>query len=272
MTRLLIVESNTAELIDLARARRWRLGSEMFASAFRQWLPEVRVEVIYPYINNEGIDDIDAFDGVVFTGSSVDWSTDAPQAEPLRRLMERTFAAELPTYGSCNGLQLAAVVLGGAVTYSPNGFELGLAQVQRLDDGSGVSPLTHGRASHFSVCTIHRDEVSQLPEQARCVATNEHSAVQAFTFQSGTVNFWGTQYHPEYCPSDMSQRLNLGEGLFESTGDLGARLAKAETDERSAASLGTTCEELAHPTRSIELKNWLVHIGALSTVQHGSVA
>ena len=272
MTRLLIVESNTAELIDLALARRWRLGSEMFVSAFRQWLPEVRVEVIYPYINNEGIDDIDTFDGVVFTGSSVDWSTDAPQAEPLRRLMERAFTAGLPTYGSCNGLQLAAVVLGGAVTYSPHGFELGLARVQRLDDCSWTSPLMNGRNRHFSVCTIHRDEVSRLPEQARCVATNEHSAVQAFTFQSGEVNFWGTQYHPEFRASDMSQRLNLGEGLFESTGDLGAMLEKAETDERTAANLGTTCEELGHLTRTIELKNWLVHIGALAALRHESVA
>ena len=50
--------------------------------------------------------------------------------------MEQVFTHAKPVWGSCNGLQLAAVVLGGSVAASPNGIEIGLAKdMMKTTDG-----------------------------------------------------------------------------------------------------------------------------------------
>lgn len=69
--------------------------------------------VIRPY-DGDGTPDLLGFDGIVFTGSSVGWNTDDTRAAPLAAVMRDGFAAGVPTLGSCNGMQLAASVLGGS--------------------------------------------------------------------------------------------------------------------------------------------------------------
>lgn len=254
MTTILIVEGNTPDLLVAGRSY-----SACFVRSFQGLAAELNLRVVTPYSAALSADVFQDVDGVVFTGSSVDWPTDAPQAAPLRTEMTRAFDTGLPVWGSCNGLQLAAVILGGSVGASPNGVEIGLARDMRVTDAGLRHPMMAGRMDRFAAPCVHRDEVQSLPDGAVLLAGNAHSRVQAMAYQSSSVDFWGTQYHPELTAPDIgaivSRQTMAGHDI-----SFGADLNAAETDADAAVRVGSTPAELSLSTRARELLNWIVHV------------
>jgi GMP synthase (glutamine-hydrolysing) len=254
MITILIVEATPAVLIAKGRFD-FAAG---FALVLRALDASLRITWTNPYDAPLTCDALDKPDAVIFAGSSVDWSTDAPEAAPLRAAMEAVFASGKPVWGSCNGLQLAAVVLGGAVEASPNGVEVGLARDVRMTAQGQVHPMLTGRRDEYAVPCIHRDEISRLPAGATLLAGNAHSPVQAMSYAQGGVDFWGAQYHPELCPADIAHVLrNTGNSP-----ELAGLLDKVETDNAAAKALGSNAAEQAAPGRTVELSNWLAHVAA----------
>ena len=239
---------------------RGRRGAEGFEQAFAHLAPDADLRVHNPYADALNADDLAGVDGVVFTGSGVSWSTDAAEAACQRAAMELVFDAGLPSWGSCNGMQLAAVVLGGQVAASPNGLEVGVAQATRLTPAGQTHPQFKSRSAVFAVPCIHRDEVSQLPTGAVKLAENAHSENQAFSYDNGGVSFWGAQYHPELCLTHVAHYLEDDDSIFAGKLDLIADLHNAENDTQAAARLGTSQDALTASYRTIELANWLAHV------------
>ena len=104
-------------------------------------------------------------------------------------MMRDGFAVGLPTIGSCNGMQLAASVLGGSSTASPNGREDGLSGDIRLTNAGRNHVMMAGREDGYAVPCTHRDEVVRLPEVGVRLAGNGHSAVQAFAIDCDGIDF-----------------------------------------------------------------------------------
>jgi len=246
---ILIVESNSPEITATGQC-----AATPFVDTLAILDPQIRTRVVAPY--ETLLEEVGEVDGIIFTGSGVTWSVDAPEAAPLRETMERVLDAGVPIWGSCNGLQLAAVVLGGAVGASPNGQELGLARDMTLTKAGAEHAMMVGRDKGFAVPCLHRDEVQSLPEGAVLLAGNAHSPVQAMAYEQGGVQFWGTQYHPEMSPRSVARGLR-GYGLFQDRlADLEA-LEQAESDADAAARLGSSMAELSPTGRARELSNWL---------------
>ncbi|MEQ9694483.1 type 1 glutamine amidotransferase [Shimia sp. SDUM112013] len=256
MTTILIIESNTPDLLAIGKS-----AAASFVRTFQGIAPEVTLKIACPYAAPLNDDVFDGVDGVVFSGSGVMWSTADAQAAPLRAEMERAFERGRPVWGSCNGMQLAAVVLGGGVGESPNGFEIGAARDTRLSPDGAAHPMMAGRKDGFAVPCIHRDEVQALPEGAVLIAGNAHSPVQAMAYEVGGVDFWGTQYHPEMSMADVAASTG-GRSLFDGARDLTDDLARADKDPNAAFRLGTSVEALALQERARELVNWLAHVRA----------
>lgn len=251
MTTILILEGNSTAMVQQGKA-----DALPFVKSFMALDPSVRVRVDAPYARPLEAADLEGVDGVVFTGSGVEWSTAEPEAEPLRAAMRQVFKAGLPSWGSCNGMQLAAVVLGGDVGASPKGVELGIAQDITLTEAAEAHPMMAGKVSGFGSPCVHRDEVQTLPEGAILMAGNAHSPVQAFVYEKDGVDFWGVQYHPECDALDLASWLRP-------KGAHGEMVADLETmDAAAAARLGTTAEEMSGPVRMKELANWLDHVKA----------
>jgi GMP synthase (glutamine-hydrolysing) len=246
MLRILIVESNPPE---------YRAYAPIYAGALRGIAPSLDITSVAPYAG-EALEaaTIDAADGVVFTGSSVSWSTDAPEAEPLRSAMRVVFDRKVPSYGSCNGLQLAVAVLGGAVGASPNGCEDGVARDITVTEAGQSHPMMAGRGATYASLSIHRDEVTALPDGATLLSGNAHSPVQAMAYEQDGVIFWGSQYHPELQPDWLAAQL---EKIGRLPPDTCAALARAATDPDAAAQLGVAPENLASDALTLELRNWL---------------
>lgn len=249
MTHLLIIEANTPDMPPATAG---------FVEAFARLDQTVTIAQHAPYTDPLSVDHLAGVDGVVFTGSGVAWSTDAAEAKPQRDAMELVFQHGLPSWGSCNGMQLATVVLGGVVGASPKGIEVGVAQ--NLARADTDHPMFAGRAATWETPCIHRDETQRLPIGAVLSATNDHSPVQAFAYEQNGVDFWGTQYHPELSTTRIADYMRNRDSIFQDHADMIADLDIAETNEQAAARLGTTPDMLAFDTRTLELANWLAHV------------
>lgn len=253
MARVLVVDSDTAAHNARLHTRFGRTTGAGYADALKEIDASCITEIIRPY-DGDAAPKMSAFDGVAFTGSGVEWNTDDARAAPLAAVMRAAFAAGVPSFGSCNGMQLAASVLGGASDASPNGREDGLALNVRLTEAGRVHPMMQGRVDGFAVPCVHRDEVTRMPAGTVVLAENTHTPVQAMAYEQDGIRFWGVQYHPEY-PLPF-----IGKGVAEWErwpADKASDLAVAHADAEAAHRLGARFEDLQTEMRVTELRNWL---------------
>jgi len=258
MPRILIVESNPDEVSTALVARAGATLADVYAAALTTIDGMVEIEIISPYDGDDTPDMTDV-DGVAFTGSSVEWNTEDDRAAPLAAVMRSAFAAGRPVIGSCNGMQLAASILGGSSAASLNGREDGMATGIELTEAGRTHPMMAGRRDGFAVPCTHRDEVVRLPEGAVRLAGNSHSNVQAFAIDRDGIDFWGMQYHPEFSPSYVGRYLgNIGRVPPQIANDL----MQAEHDEGAARRLETSPGDQGDAVRMLELRNWMARFQA----------
>ncbi|WP_300032416.1 type 1 glutamine amidotransferase [uncultured Roseobacter sp.] len=251
--RILVVDNDPGEINARKRAQYGETTGEGYAAALKAVDPACDVAIAAPY-DGDALPLLSELDGVVFTGSAVDWTTEDPLAAALAEAMRRVFAAGVPTLGSCNGFQLAASVLGGATAPSPNGREDGLALGIRLTDAGRTHPLLAGRNDGYAAPCVHRDEVVRVPQGAVVLAANSHSPVQAMVYERDGVRFWGMQYHPEYSLKFIGARVRDWD-LFPD--DKAADLTVADEDPDAAARLGVRFADMQPEMRMTEIRNWL---------------
>ena len=240
MPRILVVESNPRSICDRIFAEAGSDFGTLYADVLVSLRGDVTTTITLPY-EGETVSDMALFDGVAFTGSSVEWNTGDDRASPLAEVMRRAFASGCPVIGSCNGMQLAASVLGGVTSASAKGREDGLAHGIRLTEQGRTHPMMTGKPQTFDAPCTHRDEVERLPEGAVRLAGNAHSEVQAFAFERDGISFWGTQYHPEFPPGFLARYL-ASSGKGSPVG-----LAGLASSESSAEAV----------MRTSEIRNWV---------------
>ncbi|MCA3631540.1 MAG: type 1 glutamine amidotransferase [Methylobacterium sp.] len=160
------------------------------------------------------------YDGVAITGSPLHIWKREPESIRQIELAREVFRSGVPFFGSCWGLQVAAVAAGGHVQKNPRGREFGFARrIAPTADGARHALLA-GRPALFDAPCSHLDEVAALPADSTLLASNAVSRVQAaeIRYQGGT--FWGVQYHPEYVHSVLAYILDqragdlVAEGFF----------------------------------------------------------
>ena len=256
MRRIVIVDSDPAEINASKRELYGLSTGEAFATALAETDASCATAIICPY-DGDAIPDLDDVNGVVFTGSAVEWNTQDTRAAPLAHAMRAVFAQGVPSFGSCNGLHLAASVLGGISDVSANGREIGLAKDIKLTQAGRVHPMMADRVDGYAVPCVHRDEVVRLPEGAVVLAGNAHTAVQAMEYAQGGIRFWGVQYHPEYTLPFIGQRVRAWPD-FDAT--VSADLQIAHTDPDAANRLAVRYEDMQTSARMTEIKNWLASL------------
>ncbi|MEM6676612.1 MAG: type 1 glutamine amidotransferase [Pseudomonadota bacterium] len=287
MGRVLVVEGNTPEVVTGTVAVGLQPAAELYADVLQALSAAegvaLETEIARPSFPDCDVEmvPLEGLDGVALTGSGVSWSADDARAAVHRRLLERVFAAGIPVIGSCWGLHVGAVVLGGAVGHCAAGLELGVARHVRLTAAGRAHPMHADRGPVFDVPCIHRDEVSRLPAGAVVTAENDHSAVQAMVVETGGVRFWGVQYHPECGPDEtLGYLLRRGENalrdiaVIEDAASLQAIIAdmrKMLADPAGNAALawryGMRPEVLEPWLRRAELRAWLAAIGIIAPLQ-----
>lgn len=272
MTRLLLMEGNIAARRARARALGIRTSSEIYTLSIHAHFPDIAIDVVNAADPDwkipDGRDFAD-YDGFVISGSAlhaydIEFAV-TNQIDVLRQAAE----AGLPVFGSCWGLQIAAMAGGGAVQYHPKGKEVGFARkIMPTEAGRGHPMFAH-KPPVFDAPCIHYDEVLRLPEGSTLLASNAHSEIQAAIIPLGKTQIWAVQYHPEY---DVQQVLAvyslyaddmIGPDFFADRAELDAYCAKLRTliahpdDAGAAWQLGIDADVLDDRTRRGEIIAWV---------------
>lgn len=200
MTRILIIDGAARAWQEELVALDGLLNCEMFERALRLHDPDVNcvtLNVVDGESFRPGVSAAD-FDGAVITGSPLNVYNVLPEVARQIEFVRSVFAAGVPVYGSCWGLQLATVVLGGAVRLNPRGREVGIARSIVRTEAGRCHPLFGDKPAVFDALCSHLDEVEALPPDASVLAGNRVSDVQAMTVETPAASFTGVQYHPEH--------------------------------------------------------------------------
>ena len=240
MTTILILEGQTAEIVQSGRSY-----AASFVTALMSLDPGLMITAKNPNMHAISAADFEGVDGIVFTGSSVAWDTSDPRGQAQVDAMAAALKTGLPIWGSCNGFQLIASVLGGVVGESPNGFEGGLAENLQLTDAGKTHPMMAGRKDGDGVPCVHRDEIQLLPDGAVLLAGNAHSPIQAAAYEINGIDYWRAQYHPELTPAFIADSLTRKDAVGYADTIAAMRELNAKEDTLS---------------RLTELRNWLAHV------------
>ncbi len=247
-------------------------ADELFLRALRRLAPDARIETLMIADLETPLPDdgaIAGYDGFLWTGSNLTIYEDDSRVTRQIDFSRRLFEVGRPQFGSCWGVQMAAVAAGGEVRKNPRGRELGFGRKIRLTAEGRGHPMYEGKPEVFDGFIMHLDEVTRLPEGATLLATNDHTHVQALEVRHRKGVFWATQYHPEYELSEMARlfvaraEALIREGFFADRTALEHRVARMEALARDPQrrdlrwDLVIGDDLLVDDLRQTELRNWL---------------
>ena len=215
---------------------------------------------------------LNAYDGYIWTGSNLTIYDDVPEVTRQIELCQAIYKAGAPQYGSCWGVQMAALAAGGEVKKNPRGREWSIARNITLTEAGQAHPMYTGKPHKFNGFIMHLDEVTRIPAGGVLLAGNSHTPVQALSVKHGQGEFWATQYHPEFTLYEMARLIIarwpalVKEGFFETEAEATAlvdKMTALSKDPQNVAlrqELDVGDDILADSIRQLEVKNWLEYL------------
>lgn len=249
---------------------------ELYLNMLRPMVPHGNFDVLYVADLDTALPEgaaLNSYDGYIWTGSDLTLYHDVPEVTRQIELSRAIYRAGVPQYGSCWGVQMAAIAAGGEVKLNPRGREWSIARDIRLTDAGKSHPMYTGKPHRFDGFIMHLDEVTQIPAGGTLLATNEHTPVQALSVKyPGGGEFWATQYHPEFTLFEMARLIDARkkpltkEGFFNEESEVaslvGQMIALSEEPEngelRQALNVGD--DILDDKIRQLEVENWLKYL------------
>ena len=214
-----------------------------------------------------------AYDAYIWTGSNLTIYHDDLEVTRQIDFSRSLFEAGIPQYGSCWGVQMAAMVAGGMVAKNPNGREWSIARDIELTDAGKTHPMYTGKQHKFDGFIMHLDEVTVVPDGALLLATNAHTRVHALAVKHPDGGeFWATQYHPEFTLYEMARLLIarkpplVKEGFFETEDDVVVlveqmtELSQNPNNQELRELLNVHDDVLDDVIRQSEVHNWLEYL------------
>ncbi|MFY8113828.1 MAG: type 1 glutamine amidotransferase [Rhabdaerophilum sp.] len=221
--RFLIIEGNTREVREGYRAGQGVTPAEGYGNVMVGLAGDARYDILHAADADAALPAGTGFadyDAAIITGSALHLWQRAPEALRQVEAARAIYRAGIPFFGSCWGLQVAAVAAGGDVRRNPRGREVGFARKITRNAAGQAHPLLDGRPDVFDAPCSHLDEVAVPPPGAVILASNAVSPVQAAEFRFDGGTFWGVQYHPEYTLADLAFLIDrrmatlIEEGFF----------------------------------------------------------
>jgi GMP synthase (glutamine-hydrolysing) len=268
--RILVIDGNRAA----TREQQVAVGGEPTGEGYvrtLQSLTAVSCDIVRPADGEVRFDPgsgLESYDGVAITGSALNVYEGGAHVERQIELARAVFAAGVPFFGSCWGLQVAVSAAGGRVRRNPLGREFGFARRIELGEAGRRHPMFRGKPAVYEAITVHRDDIEQLPEGAVVLARND-MGLQAAELRHGRGVCWGVQYHPEYSFGEIAATaLRYGatlieEELFVDRAELESfvsdlrRLMRNPRDRRLTWKHGLGLGLQDEACKLAELRNWL---------------
>ena len=248
---------------------------EMYVDFLKEYTPNAKVDALYIADLDTTLPsgtNLNSYDAYIWTGSNLTIYHDEPRVTRQIEFCRAVYGAGKPQFGSCWGVQMAAMAAGGMVEKNPKGREWAFARNIRLTEAGKAHPLYKGKPSQFDGFIMHLDIVTKIPQGATLLASNDYSPVQALAVTHGKGTFWATQYHPEYNLYEMARLLIARkepltkEGFFKAETEVEQLAGKLielyqHPDNQSLRSeLKIGDDILGKPIRQQELRNWVDYL------------
>lgn len=273
--KLLVVEGNTRAGREAAHKAGMMTQSELYVETLKKLRPLSQIDVVCPTDAESQLPAgarLEGYDGIVWTGSALNVYDRTPEIERQIDLMRICFQRRTKMFGSCWGLQIAAVARGGDVHANAMGREIGIARQIRPTGEGRAHPMYAGKGDSFDAVAIHLDHIVRPPSGCSILATNAMSSIQAAEIRHGEAVFWGVQYHPEFDLAYIAALMRrygemmVREGFCRDKGDVDTLAAEwieaagnpERKDLRWRYGLGP---DILDPARRMaEIDNWLGEI------------
>ncbi len=249
---------------------------EMYMDFLKVYAPNASIDALYiadletPQPTRANIASYDAW---IWTGSNLTiYHRDDSRVTRQIELCREIYDVGKPQFGSCWGVQMAAMAAGGRVEKNPKGREWAFARDIQLTDAGKKHPLYKGKPEHFDGFIMHLDIVTEIPQGGTLLASNVHSHVQALEVKRGKGTFWATQYHPEYTLYEMARLLIARkepltkEGFFKAESEVETlannmiALSKNPESQELRKMLRMGDDILTAQIRQQELRNWVDYL------------
>jgi GMP synthase-like glutamine amidotransferase len=162
---------------------------------------------VFNTVKGQYPDSFENYDAVLLTGSRADCFSQDPWVQVLRHTVEALLDTKKKLVGVCFGHQLIALCLGCKVGRAPQGWGAGRMLYQWL---APELPQAQGR-HNIALLASHQDQVFDLPQGARLLASSEFCPVAAFAVDD---RVFCVQAHPEFVADYSSYLLNKRRALL----------------------------------------------------------
>ena len=272
MARILVIDGNQAEIRAKHKAVGGTDSGDGYAHTLKALQPDLEIDIVRPADEEPKLPDgvaLADYDGVAISGSALNIYSREVAVERQVDLTKAVFAAGLPCFGSCWGLQLGVTAAGGNVIRNPRGREFGFARRIMLNAQGRDHAMFQGKPEVFEAVTVHVDTVDSLPPGGVPLAHNDMGLQAAEIRFTNGGSFWGVQYHPEYSVAEaaaMARRyadVLIRDGLLRDQSDLEALAADLAAldanpdDARLAWRYGVGESITNRDVKLAELRNWL---------------
>ncbi|WP_410217793.1 glutamine amidotransferase-related protein [Paracoccus sp. (in: a-proteobacteria)] len=265
------MSSETRDQCDTRRHYAGAASHESYETALRSLKGDLAVEhaSCVEGESNLTTDGLRRFDGIFFPGSPIQLHEESEETRLAIQFMDRVFEAGTPSFGSCAGLQIAAVAAGGRSAPRSHGLEAAFSRHVLPTDAGRNHPMLKGRPPVWTAPAMHSSVVTELPKGAVLLAHNADTRVEAAEIRHRNGVFWGVQYHPEINLAEIAASLRrqssdlLEQGLAVDEAAVEAHARKLEALDQDpdrqdlAWQLGLEREVTDAGRRKLELKNFL---------------
>ncbi len=274
--KLLVADGYTRKSRDVLVSGGMKIASDIYRRMLSALAPQAQIDVVTPAdvdVSPPEDDELARYDGVAMTGSDLSvLNADNPSVAAQIDFQRRVFDLGVPSFGSCWAMQVGTVAAGGQVAVNPNGREMGFARKISLTSDGQKHPMYRNKGSVFDCFASHEDEVVEPPANAKILAGNAMSSIQAMEIRCGKGTMWSVQYHPEFELKDMADLIRcrtqrmIGLGFFtdasavENYVDRLNHLHQNPDSKPAAWNLGIDSDILDADYRFIEARNWIEHL------------
>jgi GMP synthase (glutamine-hydrolysing) len=256
---ILIVEGNIREDSEFFIKAAGASAADNLKNLILKIEPSANTEIINPAQYDEksnALKNMSKYNGIVFTGGAMRINDMTNVINKHIKFASNCFNQKKKILAICWGLQVCSTAAGGKVNPGKNGAHIGIASDVIINDDGVKHFIYKDKKNKFTTPAFNFDEVTELPENAIILSSDNINSVMGVSFRVGNSEIVGLQYHPDY---EYYQMINLIAGrkdrLFKNKNFL-----NDEEYQDHISYIKSENEILNFNDRSCEVRNWLTHI------------